>query len=137
MTVLSISWKNQVEYTVAQPNLPIIFITINGWPENFFTPCNTVMERKFCGNSEYVCRNQIRPQSKATKTFNWHSSEIAQADLNSTCNLRLIEANIGVQSLIWTHSQSNIKLKLHFWPEATSWPRGHRHGPVYDLKTTG
>ena len=57
-------------YTVAQPNLPIVFLTTSGWPEKFFTLCNTVTERQFCENSEYVCRIQIGPQTKATKTFN-------------------------------------------------------------------
>ena len=57
-------------YTVAQPNLPIILIPNTGRCENFFTQCNTVMERKFCGNSEYVCKIHIGPQTKATKTFN-------------------------------------------------------------------
>ena len=122
---------------MAQPNLPIVFLTTNGRPEKFFTLCNTVTERQFCENSEYVCRIQIGPQTKATKTFNWHSSEIAQAHLNSTCNSRLIEANMRVQSLIWAHSQSNDKLELHFWLEAASWPWGHKHGPVYDLKASG
>ena len=85
---------------MAQPYLPIVFITINKWPEKFFIPYNTIMKRQFCGNSEYVCRIEIGQQTKPTKTFNWHSSEIAQAVLNSTCNSRLIEANIGVLSLI-------------------------------------
>ena len=95
------------------------------------------MERKFCWNSEYVCRIQIWPQTKATKTFNWHSPEIVKAHPNSTCNSRPFEAYMSVQSLIWVHSQSNIKLELHFWLEAALWPWGHTHAPVYDLKTWG
>ena len=85
------------------------------------------MERQFCEDSEYVFSFQIGPQIKATNPFNWHSPEIALADLNSICNLRLIVANMGIQRLIWVHFQSNIKLKLHFWLEAALWPRGRKH----------
>ena len=54
-------------YSIYQPNLPIVFITTKGWPEKFFTPCNTIIEQQFCGNSEYGCTIQIGPQTKTTK----------------------------------------------------------------------
>ena len=40
---------------------------------------------------------------------------------------------IGVKSLIWVHSHSNIKLQLHFWLEVALEPCSHRKFRLWGL----